>query len=281
VLLVALLSFPSLELSATVLELLCRMSIYTVSGAVASDCQAHTCVPAVQSVDDTLRQSARGVGDVLAEVIIKNALCSPKRNAALMLCCPQEAKTHLAAASVLPSVLAFVTPSAPEALQAAALRLLNNLAFDTELRREMVQAGVMTHCADILLCQPPTQGGTPVPSASRQTTQRAAAAAHFQLQPLALGLLYLATMECGARTALAATYLLPRWGGCHQMSGRESARAPPFSKPHAMKRPLSNRLCDGVLRSSDLRAVPELIALVVNATCDAGVAEVSVCLHAS
>jgi hypothetical protein len=116
---------------------------------------------------------------------------------------PQEAKAQLGGASMLPAVLAFVTPSAPPALQAAALRLLNNLAFDTQLRRGMAAAGVAARCVDVLLCQP-------LPQIAQGPEPHGAAGAQAQLQPLSLGLLYLVSMERGGRGALASPDLLSR-----------------------------------------------------------------------
>ncbi|KAI8472723.1 MAG: kinesin-associated protein-domain-containing protein [Monoraphidium minutum] len=134
-----------------------------------------------------------------------------------------EAKCRMVAAGVVPRTLTLLSATAPGAVQAAALRLANNLAFDTKTRRIMVGAGVVQRLAEVLLQAP--QPGV----ASGSNTLAAAS----QLPPLTMGLLYLASLEPPARQAVASGDLLPR-------------------------------LFDSLLRSPDLRAVPELLALMVN-----------------
>lgn len=56
--------------------------------------------------------------------------------------------------------------------------------------------------------------------------------------------------------------------------GGHARAAPVLAALPTLVGPLTRRLFVGLMRSQDLRAVPELIALLVNVSCDAGVAEV-------
>jgi hypothetical protein len=107
----------------------------------------------------------------------------------------------MVSAGLIPRVLVLLKAASPPALQGAALRLANNLAFDTRLRRQMVASGMAERLAEVL-AQPAWAGGTPLSS----SLQGVAA----QLQPLALGLLYLASMEEPVRITIATGQVLCR-----------------------------------------------------------------------
>ena len=110
----------------------------------------------------------------------------------------------MVAAGVLPRLMVLMGATSPPALQAAALRLANNQAFETKLRRQMVAAGLVQRLSDVLMA---AQAGTQAQAAA--TTQITGASS--QLQPLALGLLYMSSMEQPVRSTLAAGDLLPRY----------------------------------------------------------------------
>lgn len=104
---------------------------------------------------------------------------------------------------VVPRLLVLLATSSPPALQAAVLRLANNLALDTKTRRQMVAAGLVPRLSAVLL---QVQSSSQLQANS--ATQAGGTAS--QLQPLALGLLYLASMDHPARSLVAASDLLPR-----------------------------------------------------------------------
>jgi hypothetical protein len=112
----------------------------------------------------------------------------------------QEAKAKMAAAGIVPRAVVLVAPSSPPALESAVLRLMNNLAFDPQLRAHVVKAGLVQRLTEAL--QLGAGGGA-----------GAAAAGSLSSQPLVWGLLYLASMEEGGREAIAAADILPRWVG--------------------------------------------------------------------
>lgn len=181
----ALLGYPSLELSLAVLDLLRRMCIYSVS---LGDRAALPYRAALQ-----LNCLSMHWGGINAWHLTPHTVH-----------CPQEAKAKVAAAGALPRVLALLAPSAPAALQVASMRLLTNLAFDRRLRRQMAKAGAAQRAAEVLLQQPLGGGG------GAQAAAAPAAAAGASLQPLALGLLYLASMEPPGREAVALSDVLSR-----------------------------------------------------------------------
>ena len=110
----------------------------------------------------------------------------------------------MAAAGIVIRSLALVAPNAPPVLQAGSLRLMTNLALDSRLRRQLVAGGLVQQLIHLL--QPPLphlsgalSSGAPLPGPLGA-----------QLQPLALGLMYLASMEERGRLVLAQSDLLPR-----------------------------------------------------------------------
>ena len=110
----------------------------------------------------------------------------------------------MAAAGVVRRALTLVAPTAPALLLSCTLRLLNNLAFDSKLRAQMVQAGFVQRLGEVL-----TQQSASAVSRPQFTSGQGAEPAGSQLQPLALGLMYLASMEEGGRTAAAVLQVLP------------------------------------------------------------------------
>lgn len=117
--------------------------------------------------------------------------------------CLQEAKSRMASAGVVPRTLALLARNCPPALQVAALRLLTNLAFDTRMRRRMVAEGLVQRLTGLLPQQP-------TPNQAQASVNAQTSALMTQLQPLALGLLYLASMEEAGQKAFADTELVPR-----------------------------------------------------------------------
>jgi hypothetical protein len=112
----------------------------------------------------------------------------------------------MSAAGVVPKVLALARATSAPHLQAAALRLMTNLAFNPKLRRQMVALGAGPVLADVLARLPvpvPGQFGSSAPLESLQH-----ASAH--VQPLAMGLLYMASMEAPALDSIVSGDLLSR-----------------------------------------------------------------------
>lgn len=93
------------------------------------------------------------------------------------------------------------------------MRMLNNLAFDRRLRRQMLRAGAVQRVAQVLLQQPASGGGVGAPAAAAGLPlAHGTAAAGSQLHPLALGLMYLVSMEAAGRQDIVTTDVLHRWG---------------------------------------------------------------------
>lgn len=212
-LLVALLGYASLELTLAALDLMRRLAVFAVS----------------------VYHPAFSLPSSRSTLAPKSTTTTPPTPNPAERQSTQESKAKLLAAGALPRIAALLAPSAPTQLQAAAMRAMHNLALDRRARRQLARAGPVQRVARVLLLC-----GDPSPSPSPRGVKAEAGSA--QLQPLALGLLYLASTDPAGRTEVAAAAPL-------------------------------QRLLDALLRTPDLRAAPELIALMANLALEPRVAE--------